>query len=137
MSSGQEAFILWYQVGEQSPVVVGGSVVVGGAVREEQVLSGIATCEASPHPAHPSPASFPLSFVSLVGNIGGQPRCHGRAGVMSMSRVGFLRKFLLLYPSTLVGVGHSALRLWLSSGCAGEWSRGHGVQHCIFVSAVR
>lgn len=34
VSPGQDTFILWYQVGEQSPVVVGGSVVVGGAVRE-------------------------------------------------------------------------------------------------------
>lgn len=55
---------------------------------------------------------------------------------MPMSRVGFLRKFPLLYPSTLAGVGYSALRLWLSRGWAGEWSRGHGVQHCVFVSAV-
>lgn len=34
MSPRQEAFILWYQEGGQSPVVVGGSVVVGGAARE-------------------------------------------------------------------------------------------------------
>lgn len=34
MSPSLEAFILWYQVGEQSPVVAGGSVVVGGAARE-------------------------------------------------------------------------------------------------------
>lgn len=42
MSPGQETFILWYQEDEQSPVVVGGSVVVGGAVREGQALSEIA-----------------------------------------------------------------------------------------------
>lgn len=91
VSPGQEAFILWYQVGEQSPVVVGGSVVVGGAVREGQVLSGIATYEASP-PPHPSPASFSVSFVGLAGRVGVQSRCHGQAGVMPMCRAGFLRK---------------------------------------------
>lgn len=37
VSPGRDAFILWYRVGEKSPVVVGGSMVVGGAVREEQV----------------------------------------------------------------------------------------------------
>lgn len=40
MSSGQDTFILWYQVGEQSPVVVGAGVVVGSAVREGQVCQG-------------------------------------------------------------------------------------------------
>jgi hypothetical protein len=59
VSPGQEAFILWYQVGEQSPVVVGGSVVVGGAVREGQVLSGIATYESSPPPGPPLSCLFP------------------------------------------------------------------------------
>lgn len=59
MSPGQEAFILWYQVGEQSPVVVGGCVVVGGAVREGQALSGLAACEASPPPGPPLPCLFP------------------------------------------------------------------------------
>lgn len=59
MSPGQEAFILWYQVGEQSPVVVGGGVVVGGAVREGQALSGIAVCEASPLTGPSHPCLFP------------------------------------------------------------------------------
>lgn len=40
-------------------MVVGGSVVVGGAVREGQALSAIAAYEASPLPGPPFSCLFP------------------------------------------------------------------------------
>lgn len=73
MSPSLEAFILWYQVGEQSPVVAGGSVVVGGAAREGSHQELLLDC-----PIAPLTVPLPPSLVSLAGRVGDQPGCHSR-----------------------------------------------------------
>lgn len=117
-----EAFILWYQVGEQSPVVVGGSVVVGDAAREGNHQE-LLPMKFLPWLSHPSPASFPLSLVSLARRVGAQPGCHGRV-VSVYSWVH--REIPTVYLGSLAGLRHSVQRLWLNKAGLGNRAEARG-----------